>query len=38
MQINQPLLRLHHINKYFNQLHVLRDISLQLNSDEILFY
>ena len=37
MQINQPLLRLHHINKYFNQLHVLRDISLQLNSGEILF-
>ena len=36
MQINQPLLRLHHINKYFNQLHVLRDISLQLNSGEIL--
>ena len=37
MQINQPLLQLHHINKYFNQLHVLRDISLQLNSGEILF-
>ncbi|MBN6078023.1 ABC transporter ATP-binding protein [Aggregatibacter actinomycetemcomitans] len=37
MQMNLPLLQIDHLNKYFGQTHVLHDISLQLNSGEILF-
>ena len=32
-----PLLQIHCLNKHFGQTHVLRDISLELHSGEILF-
>lgn len=37
MQTNPPLLKIHRLNKYFGQAHVLRDISLELHSGEMLF-
>ena len=34
---SRPLLQIHDLNKHFGQTHVLRDISLELHSGEILF-